>query len=357
MDLTLRLVPTFQISGQLLAPDGPAPYHAIHLLAADATEAPVVDVSTAVTDATGAFTFFGVPPGQYIARVVRVPWPAGGGELGIAGGTGAIPYITSFLRGPAPAGPPAPAADPLLFADQPVAVSDRHVRQLTITMRNGARVSGRADFDGSAPRPAAAQLQAAIVRLEPAGGVPTGAGSPVAQDFMSFNGLTAEGQFTTAAVPGGRYLLRPTWPNGWTLKSATYQGRDISETPIDLTSDVDGVVLTFTDRAWKIEGTVEGLDPKTNAGASVLLFPTDANAWVDYGRTSRRVRSVASSLTGAFTVPTPPDGDYFLVAIPDDDASDWQNPAVLRKLSAIADRIQVRDAQALTHNLQLRRVQ
>jgi len=357
VDLTLRLVSTFQISGQLLAPDGPAPYHAIHLLAADAADAPIIDVSTAVTDATGTFTFFGVPPGQYIARVVRVPWPAGGAEIGIAGGTGAIPYITSFLRGPAPAGPPPPSTEPLLFSDQPVVVSDRHVRQLTITMRIGARVNGRAEFDGAAPRPTPAQLQAAIVRLEPARGVPTMMGSPVPQDFMSFSGLTVEGQFTTAAVPSGRYLVRPTVPNGWMLKSAMSQGRDISETPIDLTADLDGVVITFTDRATKIEGTVEGLDPKSSAGATVLLFPADANGWVDYGRTSRRVRSVATSLSGAFDIPAPPDGDYFLVAVPDEDAADWQNPAVLRKISAIADRVQVRDGQALTRNLKLRRVQ
>jgi len=298
-----------------------------------------------------------VPPGSYVARVVRVPWPAGGAELGMAGGTGAIPYMTTILRGPPPAGPLPPSTDLLMFGDQPVVVADRHVRQVTISLRAGARVSGRVEFDGSAPRPTAAQLQAAIVRLEPAAGIPTQAGSPVAQDFMSFNGLTAEGQFTTAAVPAGRYLVRPTVPNGWTLKSATYQGRDISETPLDLTADVDGVVIAFTDRASKIEGTVQGLDPKSGAGATVLLFPTDASGWVDYGRTSRRVRTVSTSLTGAFTIPAPPDGDYFLVAIPDEDAADWQNPAVLRKISEIADRIQVRDAQPVARNLQLRRVQ
>jgi protocatechuate 3,4-dioxygenase beta subunit len=357
VDLTLRLVSTYQVSGQLLAPDGPAPYHAIHLLAADAADAPIVDVSTAVTDATGAFTFFGVPPGSYVARVVRVPWPAGGAELGMAGGTGAIPYMTTILRGPPPAGPLPPSTDRLMFGDQPVVVADRHVRQVTISLRAGARVSGRVEFDGSATRPTAAQLQTAVVRLEPAAGIPTQAGSPVAQDFMSFSGLTAEGQFTTAAVPAGRYLVRPTIPNGWNLKSATYQGRDISEAPLDLTADVDGVVIAFTDRVSKIEGTVQGLDPKSSAGATVLLFPTDASAWVDYGRTSRRVRTVATSLTGAFTIPAPPDGDYFLVAIPDEDAADWQNPAVLRKISAIADRIQVRDAQPVARNLQLRRVQ
>ena len=101
VDLTLQIGPTFQVSGTLQGPDGrPAAHHAVHLLAADALEAPIVDAATAVTHADGTFTFFGVPPGQYVARVVKVPWPGGNLRMGLAGGTG--PFRTSQHSAAAP---------------------------------------------------------------------------------------------------------------------------------------------------------------------------------------------------------------------------------------------------------------
>lgn len=348
VDVTLRLVATFQVSGRLMGADGAAAYHAVHLLPADSADAPLFDVGTAITDQSGSFTFDGVPPGQYVTRVVRTPWPTGDGQrLALAGGTGAIPYVATVGRGPSAGQPPLPT-EPLLYADQPITVADRHVRELSVTMRAGPRVSGRTEFNGSAPRPTAAEFQLVGVVLEPAGGQQYSA-IPSGQ-------FSADGQFATPGHPPGRYLIRaPAFPSGWTATSVMYHGRDVSETPIDLTSDIEGVVVTYADRPAKIDGTVEGIDRRT--GAIVLLFPTDPAAWTDYGRNSRRVRSTPASATGTFTLPAPPDGEYFLVAILDEQAADWQNPAVLRKLSAIADRIQVRDGQPVTRALPLRRLQ
>jgi hypothetical protein len=166
-----------------------------------------------------------------------------------------------------------------------------------------------------------------------------------------------DGQFATPSTWPGRYLVRAGGvPPGWIFKSATSQGRDISETPIDLTGDLNNVVITFTDRSAKIDGTVEGADGQADDGAIVLLFPTDSAAWTDYGRTSRRVRS-APAPGGRFTVPAPPEGEYFLVAIPDEEAVDWQNPTFLGKVAGLADRIGVVEAQSLTHALRTKRVQ
>jgi hypothetical protein len=55
-------------------------------------------------------------------------------------------------------------------------------------------------------------------------------------------------------------------------------------------------------------------------------------------------------------MPAPPDGEYLLVAIPDAQASDWANPAMLQRLAEIAEAIQVRDGQPLTRTLPLRRL-
>ncbi|HYN08940.1 MAG TPA: carboxypeptidase-like regulatory domain-containing protein [Vicinamibacterales bacterium] len=46
VDVTLRLTPTYQVSGTLMGPDGAAAYHAVHLLASDSADVPLVDAAT-----------------------------------------------------------------------------------------------------------------------------------------------------------------------------------------------------------------------------------------------------------------------------------------------------------------------
>jgi hypothetical protein len=353
VDVVVRLTPTYQVSGVVSGPDGPAASYAVHLVPAESADAPLFDAGTAITDAAGAFTFFGVPPGQYVARVVRTPWPtAAGGRLAIMGGTGQTSSVGTILGGPGPAGGPPPlSTEPLLSVSQAVTVADRHVKDLALTLRAGGRVTGRAEFDGSASRPTPEQWRAASVALELANGQ---------SSFAIFPGqFTADGQFATPSTWPGRYLIRAgAAPPGWTFKSATYQGRNVSETPIDIaTADLEDVVITFTDHPRKIDGSVQVPQGQTGAGVVVLLFPVEPAGWTDYGRSSRRVRRVRASPTGTFTVASPPDGEYFLIAIPDEQAADWQNPALFTTLGAIADRIHVREGQSMTHALTLRRVQ
>jgi hypothetical protein len=99
------------------------------------------------------------------------------------------------------------------------------------------------------------------------------------------------------------------------------------------------VVLTFVDRARTIQGTVRRAG-QPDAAAIVLLFPVDADERVDTGRSSRRVQS-ASTLGGRYSLALPPPGEYLIVAIPDQQANDWRDPAVLLKLAPLAERIRV----------------
>jgi hypothetical protein len=324
----------------------------VHLLRADSADHPLFDVATAVTDAGGAFTLFGVPPGQYVARVVKTPWPAGQGRLGQCGGTGAISFVCSISGG---TGTPETPTEPLLYAERRVTITDESVRDVTMTLRAGGRVSGRVDFEGSTARPTETQLAAVGVSLERADGQTA---QPAGGFDITLPGrLAADGRFTTASTAPGRYLVRiANPPKGWTLKSALSEGRDLSETPFALDGDVSAVVVTFTDRTAKIEGPVVGSNGQGDERAMVLLFPTDSTTWVDYGRTSRRVRSMPTP-GGKFSLAGPPEGEYYLIAIQADLAVDWQDPAVLERIATQADRVFVQEGQPLTHALQTQRIQ
>jgi hypothetical protein len=342
-DLQVRLTPTYHVSGELIAPDGPAAYYSVHLVAADAADAPLFDASTAVTDASGQFTFYGVSPGQYVARVVRTPWPTSGRGLVVASrGNGSDAWIAAQGRG----GPMPVPTEPLLAATQAITVGARDVTGVLLNLQPGPRVTGRAEFIGSAPPPTAEALAAMTVRLEPANGKSFATVSPGRFDEA--------GAFATPSSWPTRYLIRATAPGAWTLDRAISDSHELSEVPFDLTSDLKDVVLTFTDRPSQITGTIDRADAE--AGADVLLFPVDPAAWVDYGSVSRRVRLVPCGPTGAFTMPAPPAGDYYLAAIPDDQSGDWQNPQVLQRLSGLADRVTVTEGQPLVHPLHVRRL-
>jgi hypothetical protein len=351
VDIAMRPVPTFTVSGIIAMPPGMAPGgHAVHLLPADSANSPLLDTATAVTDTAGRFTFYGVPRGQYLARIVRMPAPGEGLRFGVCGGTGAISYICIVQEKPMPQ--PAVPTEPLLWADAAVTVADRHVRGIELTPAPGFRVSGRAEFEGAARRPTAAEWRRVYVTLDPAGGqLFKGAGGHEVGDGSWF---AEDGRVALPSQWPGRYVVRvePT-PPGWTVKSVTIAGRDAGDTAFALEADVDDLIVTFTDRTAQLTGTVQGSGGQTDDAAAVLLFPADPARWMDYGRSTRRLRRITTS-AGSFSTPLPPAGDYLLIALPESQLDDWQDPALLKRAAALADRLAVRDGQAMTHLLRTR---
>ncbi len=77
-DLQLRLVRTVTVSGTVSGADGPMRNTGVRLIPISATGFTSdfgLETATTATDANGAFTFLGVPSGQYTLRVQRVPQP------------------------------------------------------------------------------------------------------------------------------------------------------------------------------------------------------------------------------------------------------------------------------------------
>jgi hypothetical protein len=174
---------------------------------------------------------------------------------------------------------------------------------------------------------------------------------------MSLRPVRADpaGEFRSGPLPGGRYYVRVSnSPSGWMFKSATLAGRDVADTPLDLSADTFDVVLTFTDRWSGLRGTVRnrlGPDP----GAAVIVYPTDMSTWESSGQNPRRVRMVRPGPTGDYAFNLPP-GDYYVVAVPDSQAADWQDPAFLDAASRSASRVAIAEGERPTQDLQTQEV-
>jgi Carboxypeptidase regulatory-like domain len=309
VDFQLRPVRAVRVSGNLTGPNGPVGSTAVRLVPAsvvDFTSESGFETVTGLADAAGVFTLLGVPPGQYVLRVNKRPTPTGSDML--------------------PSG-----VDPsVVWASEAVTVGDTDVRDLAVTVRSLLPVSGRFQFEGSQPAPAMKELGGLIVRLPAAG---SGAVSTSTQ--IDANGSWAIG------VPGGRYSLRLQPPAGWYVKSVVLGGRDISDEPLDIrAADMPTMVITCTDVAAQLSGVTRTAQGAPDPTATVVVFPIDRGLWSGLGPLMR-LRAARATRTGAYTLTDLPPGEYYVAAMDDARAENWQDPKSLDALSRGAARVMI----------------
>ena len=348
VDLHLRLVQTFKVSGVVNGSDGPAANMGVRLLPAgvdDFTSEFGLETAITATDARGTFMLLGVPAGAYTLKVLKTPRPEfqsalSEGTVMVSSGTGGIAFGTPL----GPTAPPALPNDPTLWGSLPVSVSETDVTGLNVTLRTGFRVTGRVEFEGSAAPPAADQLQRMSVTLQPLDARVAGVVTP--------GRVTPDGQFRTLGYPPGRYYVTAGGAGAsWTLKAAMLGGRDVSDDPLELASeDVGGIVLVFTDKQSQLSGTVRNAQGQGDADADVVIFPADHQRWKEFLNT-RRARSVRAARTGMYTIQGLPAGDYYVVAIGSTSTREWQDPKFLEAAAAVATRITILAGDKKTQDL------
>jgi len=345
IDFQLTPVATRRIAGAIVSADGQPGGLPVRLMAEESADTPLEqEVASTVTDRAGAFVFPAVPVGLYSIRVVKGARPAGGlsgGLTVVQTATGSISsaeldsrrfyFETSVLR----------------WASYPLAVGRDDISNVSITLRSGLGILGRAEFVGTRERPGTRMTQVPVT-IESAAEI-----SRMAQLTGRFDGT---GQFSAFGFPGGKYLIRvgPP-PAGWFLQSIVYNGREVSAAPLDLdTTDAVGVTFTFTDRPTEIVGAARNSSGTSEPGASVIVFPSDTQTWSSMWLNPRRFRCVRVESTGAFKISPLPAGSYFIVAVPDEVTGEWQEPSFLDALSRGASQITIAEGESKTLDLRIR---
>jgi hypothetical protein len=322
IDLTLNPVPALRLSGFVVGPEGAASGVAVRLWPDGLDDfAFEQDATTAIADANGAFAFPAVPAGHYALRASRLQV--------VPDGSRTPPQLAEW-------------------AEVPVVVGARNVDAVVVTLNQSLRIQGRVAFESALQRAPAVRLDQVPMLVQSAGGAPI-----LTSDRPALP--QSEGDFTIGGLSPGRYFVRPAGaPAGWTFKSAMYDGRDVSEAPLDLQGDVNGIVVTFTDRTTGVRGVARLPQGQPDTGAIVIAFPSDIAAWADFGPSPRRVRSSWTTATGEYSIAALPPGDYFLVSLPDDRAADWRDAATLRLLARVATPVSIRDGDQKTQDLRTR---
>jgi uncharacterized protein (DUF2141 family) len=306
IDFSLLLVPTARVRGVVSAPaGGPAVRARVLLIPDEAGGALRGPGYRAATDTDLTFTIESVPPGRYVAVA-----NAGGGR----------------------------EVSPL-FAGQSITVSGSDIDGLVLTLTSGATMSGIVRFEGvGRPVDSTENAGVGLVPFDQSFG---GAGN---------TSVNADGTFRLANIPPGRHALRVRAPKGWTVKSATLDGRDVNEEIFDVkgAQTISGVEIVLSDRAAGISGMVKADgDP---AGTTVILFPVDSARWVPQ---SRSIVTAQVDREGRYAIDGLPAGDYMISAIEDVEPGEWFDPAFLQAISSSAARIALNEGARETRDLRL----
>jgi hypothetical protein len=271
--------------------------------------------------ADGRFQLTGVPPGEYVLDVQQRPR-----------------NVRNFQD---------MAVAPLEFASMPLSVSG-DIDNLTIITTPGVTVSGRVDYQGQTPPKANLQINTVA---------PSGASSSailqIAARALGRGRVNQDGTFELRGV-AGPLLVRPQGvPAGWTLKSVTIEGADVTDTPFDFRPghNITGVVITLTNRLTEIAGTVRDARGQAMTDYVLVAFAEDNKLWQ---APSRYVQTARPNQNGAFTIKGLPPGRYLAVAVPALENGMQNDPAVLDGLRLGAQNFSLAEGQTLNLNLQMR---
>jgi hypothetical protein len=333
VDFSMRSVALSKIDGVVLDPSGqPAQSIQVMLTQTMASELGPqgMSVSTRI-DRDGKFSVMNVPPGQYTLVVRSSVRPPEGPPMG--GGPGFVPSPQQQV--------------PSLWAMTEVSVNGQDIGGIALTLAPGLKITGQIVFESSGAAPT--DLSRARVQISPTQSTPMGGSTQTT--------TTPEGRFVVSGVMPGRYRISGSvqpasgQPGGWILKSATLGGRDLLDFPIDIgREDLSGLVVTFTDRATELSGTLLTASSQPAGGVYVLLFSTDRTYWV---QNSRRVRSVRSGPDGKFRFNILVPGEYYMITMADLNAVDWMDPVFLEQLAAASFKIPIAEGEKKVQDLKM----
>jgi protocatechuate 3,4-dioxygenase beta subunit len=314
---------------------------------------PGISPGSARADAQGAFRISNVPPGQYtlIARATIGGAGREGAPPGREGGPGGRGPITGgrgeFLAGRGRAVGPAGADQIRLWATADVTVDGRNVSNVVLTLQPGMSVSGRIAFEGAAQPPA--DLTRLRIQFMP---VAT-PGAPGEISNAAPGRVDADGRFTISSVVPGRYRLTASGAGtGWFLGSATIEGQDSLDFPVEVkpNHNINGAVVTFDDRQSELTGTIVNERAQPVPDYTLIVYPADQRFWTPQ---SRRIQSARPATDGRYSFRNLPAGDYRLVPVYDPEPGSWFDPAFLQQLETASVRVSIADGEKKEQHLRV----
>jgi hypothetical protein len=193
------------------------------------------------------------------------------------------------------------------FGSTEVVVEGSDVAGVTLMLSKGTTARGRIRFDTENPPEG---LRPSQVFVMPTFEDPFGdhqmpgmsGGPPVTRDDWTFElqGLR------------GRGFIRAGTMSNWEMKRVRREGVDITDTPLDFSTDVGGLEIELTQQLTTVSGGVANDRGGKALDATVIVFADDPAKW---GPHSRFISSARPDQGGRFTIRGLPPGRYLAIAV------------------------------------------
>jgi hypothetical protein len=287
VDVQMRSMSAFTISGSLRRSAGPAAFVGVRLVAAGMNRLQRDhdgNAAMTVTGPDGRFSFFGVPPGSYTVKA-REFEEENAAAQGLA------------RRRPLRA-----------WADAPVLVGSSDGVLPALTLRSPLTISGAVVLDGATVISRTPQLESLPMTLG------FNSLTPVSSPSGRSRPIMAAGPFEIPVGTPGRLDLILSYGNPWFVSSMTLGGRDVTRGVLTVDRSLDDLRVTLSNRPSALSIGLRGRDGRPPTTAEVAVYPADFEQLHDVSARARR--SARSTPAGAVLVAGLPAGEYLVAAFP-----------------------------------------
>lgn len=210
---------------------------------------------------------------------------------------------------------------------------------LLVTTSPGSTARGRVTLEGAT----VSALGSRELRVQ---GLPVG---PFMNIFVGPPGRGLVGPdltFDVVGLRGTQMLTVSMLPENWWVKDVRLNGQSIFD-GYDFGSgqSFSGVEIIVSGRATGLVGNVAGTGGAPPSDYAVVLFPEDESRWEQIGPGQMGPRAVRPGLDGTFRLPGLRPGNYYVLAIPTEqaDVMELAEPERLRELATRARTVTIND--------------
>ncbi len=281
----------------------------------------------AMTAADGSFLVKNVSPGQYKMRTQTI----------VEGKT--------------------PQSSVQEVATLPISLDGADITGVALTTSSGWSISGRVTTENGGPPDGPRdrfRLAWRVVDIDtsPIPGVglppPPPGGGPSIPD----SGRVREDWTFMVTNAYGASRLYASLPDGWAVKTILHDGRDITDTPVEMKSgeELTGVHVIVTNRVTDVSGQLADEKGAPLVDGTVVLFADDSSKWSE---DSRWVRAVRPDQQGRYQIRGLPPGEYFAVAVSYAEDGIWNDPEYLDAIRRYAEKVTLGESAAQSLSLKL----
>jgi hypothetical protein len=223
-----------------------------------------------------------------------------------------------------------------------ITVTGEDIRGIALVTAPGGKARGQIRFEDSPPPPSVPSGAAVQAFERDNAGPMLHGGGPVKPDWT----------FELAGLIGRRILRPIGLPSGWTLKSITADGTDITDAGLDFKTgqDVSGIEVVVSKGAAELSGSVQNAKGTPVTDYVIVLFPPESERW---GWQSRFVRVARPDQTGRFSISGIPAASYLAVALEYLEPGEEADPELLERLKSAGTSVRITDGEKRSVTLKM----